>query len=248
MITALLAVFLAAHVVLLGWSFQFLARIRHQLPAAHADALATKVGDGLGLGPHSPRLWILRLLLAGMIYDNLILTLGNVGVGSSWYVAATTGRFVLHAVVLPLLIPFGLSAMRACAVPIAERRGFALGCWAIAAAAWAYGLRFDVGELGLAPVEVLGHLRLASVATLPPLGTIAVNLLLVPMAFLIWRQTGRPPMLIATLFMLLVNDAVGSRDWGYVAGNGAEVVFATGLMLTERFILLQTGLDPRETR
>ena len=211
MITALLAGYLIAHLALLAWSFRF-------------------------GGPASPRLWILRLMLAGMIYDNLILALGNAGVGSAWYLTATTGRFVLHAVVLPCLIPFALSAMRACAVPIAERRGFVVGCWAIAAAAWCYGLWFDVGGLRLAPEAVLGHLRLTSVSEVPPLGTIAVNLLLVPMAYLIWRQVGWSLMLIATLFILLLNGGTGGQRWGYLAGNGAEVAFVLCLLLTERFI------------
>ena len=216
MVTALLVGYLAAHLALLAWSCRL---------------------DG----PPSLRLVILRLLLAGMIYDNLMLTLGNAGVGSAWYAAASSGRFVLHAILLPLLIPFALSALRACAVPIAERRGLVLACWAVAAAAWAYGLWFDVGGLALTPAEALGHLRLTSAAALPPLGTIAVNLLLALLAYLLWRSADWPLLLIASLLMLLLNGAVGGRDWGYLAGNGAEVAFMLCLLLTERFVIGQAG-------
>ena len=212
MVTALLAGFIGAHLALLAWSLRF-------------DS------------PASSRLWILRLMLAGMIYDNLMLALGNAGVGSSWYVSATASRFLLHALLLPLLIPFALSAMRACAIPIAGRRGFVLGCWAIAAAAWWYGFAYDVGGLALTPQEVLGHHRLTSAAALPPLGTITVNLALLPMAYLIWRRAGWPLFFGAALFILLLNGSTGGRSWGYLAGNGAEVVFVYCLLLTERYVI-----------
>ena len=199
----------AAHATLLGWSF----------------ALA---------GGDAPRLWIPRLLLAGMIYDNLVLTLGNAGVGSAWYAAASSGRFVLHAALLPLLVPYALAALRAAAVPLAQRGWFVAGCWLVAMTAWGYGFLHDVGRLELAVEEVFGHLRLANSAPLPPLGTIAVNLLLVVLAFALWRHARRPLLLVGALFILLVNAAVGARPWGYLAGNGAEVVFMLCLLVAEQ--------------
>jgi len=210
-ITFIVAIFAAAHVALLIWSFRLAS-------------------------PTSARLWIIRLLLAGMIYDNLMLALGNIGVGSGWYAAASTGRFVLHAALLPLLIPFALSAMRACEVALASRRAFVLFCWLVAVAAWCYGFWHDVGQLVLVPHEVMGHLRLTSAAELPPFGTIAVNLLLLPLAYLIWRRAGSPWLLAGASFILIVNGAVGAQPWGFVAGNGTEMLFVLCLLLTERFV------------
>ncbi len=203
--------FAAAQLALLGWSF----RIAH---------------------PASPRLWMLRFILLGMIYDNLMLTLGKVGLGNSWYFGASFGRFVLHAAALPLLIPFALSALRAAAVPIASQREFTSCCWLVAIFAWCYGLWFDVGQLELVRVEVFGHGRLTSLSEIPPLGTIAVNLLLIPLGFILWRRTGWPGLFGGALFVLLVNLAAGGQPWGYLAGNGAEVIFALSLLFTERFL------------
>ena len=212
MISATLGALAAAHLSLLGWSFGFRR-------------------------PASSRLWILRFMLAGMIYDNLVLTLGNVGVGAAWYAGASTGRFVLHAAALPLLIPFALSALRAAAVPLARRRAVTAGCWLVALTAWCWGFWHDVGRLELVAAEALGHQRLTSLSGLPPLGTIAVNLLLVPLAFVLWRRTGWPLLLAGALFILLVNAGAGARPWGYLAGNGAEVAFILCLLLTERFLI-----------
>ena len=212
MIAATLGAFAAAHLALLGWSFTFRR-------------------------PASARLWILRFLLAGMIYDNLVLALGDAGAGAPWYAAASTGRFVLHAAALPLLIPFALSAMRAAAIPLARRPGVTAGCWLAALAAWSYGFWHDVGRLELVAAEALGHQRLTSLSGLPPLGTIAVNLLLIVLAFILWRRTGWLPLLAGALFILIVNAGTGARPWGFLAGNGAEVVFILCLLATERFLI-----------
>ena len=212
MIAAAFALCLLIHLGFLAWSFAF--------PR-----------------PASARLWFLRLMLFGMAYDNLVLALGNVGAGASWYAAASHARFALHAAILPLLIPFALSAMRACAIPFAGRRGVAACCWLVVAAAWSYGLWQDLGGLELKPREVFGHLRLASADALPPLATIGANLLAMLCAFFVWRRAGWSPFFLGSLFIFLVNGATGGLPWSILAGNGAEVAFALCLLLTERFLL-----------
>lgn len=234
MVVAILSTYLVMHLALLGWSFTFVR-------------------------PASPRLWILRLLLGGMVYDNLTLLLGgmiydnltptggDLAIVSPWYLTfsiwystASIWRFVLHAALLPLLVPFALSALRASGAPIARRPWFVAGCWLIALGAWCYGFWYDLG--GLALQTVLGHQRYVAFSALPPFGTIAVNLLLIPLAFILWRRSGWYLMLFGALFILLVNGALGSQPWGFIAGNGAEVVFILCLLLTERFLV--RGQEP----
>ncbi len=86
-------------------------------------------------------------------------------------------------------------------------------------------------------MEVFGHLRLTSLSELPPLGTIAVNLMLIPLGFILWRRTGWPLLFGGALFILLVNGTAAAEPWGYLAGNGAGVVFILCLLLTERFLI-----------
>ena len=186
--------------------------------------------------PGSLRLWFLRLLLLSMAYDNLVLALGGLGGVSFWYAGATWLRFALHALVLPLLIPFALSAMRVCGAPLAGRRSFVVCLWLFTGAAWCYGLGYDLMGLELAPKEALGHARLASVSATPPLATIAVNLLFLGLAASVWRRAGWSAAFLGGLFILAVNGAVGARPWGLLAGNGAELAFVFSLLLTERFL------------
>ena len=187
--------------------------------------------------PATARLWILRLLLFGMVWDNLMLALGNIGVGSPWYAAASELRFVLHALVLPLLIPFAVSVMRASGITYAARPWFAVCCWLCAGAAWWYGLWHDVCGLQLTAQEVQGHMRLTSASAAPPWGTIGVNFLLLAMGWAVWRRSGWSLLLFGALFILLLSGGVGGQPWGYVAGNGGELLFVLCLLLTERFVL-----------
>jgi hypothetical protein len=212
MILYALVVYLLFQLAFLAWSFSF---------------------EGVA----SARLWFLRIMLIGMAYDNLILILGNVGVGSDWYLVANYPRFILHAAVLPFLTLFTLSALQVCEVPLARKQAFVQFCWAFTAAAWVYGVWHEVFLLELEPVETMGHMRLVSVSKIPPLATIATNILILPLAFLLWRRVGWYVFFLGALFIFLLNGSTGSRPWGFIVGNGAEVIFICCLLITERFLI-----------
>ena len=61
--------------------------------------------------------------------------------------------------------------------------------------------------------------------------------MLIALGFILWRRTGWPLLFGGPLFILLVNGAAAARPWGYLAGNGAEVVSILCLLLTERFLI-----------
>jgi hypothetical protein len=221
MVSSALSVFLLIHLTFLAWTFTFTDR-------------------------PSWRLWFLRVMLFGMAYDNLILALGNIGVGMDWYIAANYPRYILHAAVLPFLTLFSLSALQVCDVPLGRRRGFVKFCWVFTAIAWVYGVWHEVLLLELVPLEIMDHLRLVGVSKMPPLATIATNLLILPMAFLLWRQTGWYLFFAGALFIFLLNGSTGAQPWGFIAGNGAEVIFICCLLITERFLIRTNEAGPHE--
>ena len=216
MVITALAVYFLIHSTFLAWSFTF---------------------DG----PTSPRLWFLRALLLGMAYDNLVLMLGNMGVGADWYEAANYPRFVLHAGVLPFLTIFSLSTMQVCDIALARRPAFVGFCWVFTLVALGYGLWHEVLLLELEPTEVMGHMRLVSTSDLPPLATIATNLLILPMALSLWRRADWPVFFLGALFIFILNGGTGAQPWGFIAGNGGEVIFVCCLLLTERFLIRRLG-------
>jgi len=183
------------------------------------------------------RLWFLRALLFGVFYDNLVTALGNVLIDSSWYEAANVPRFFLHAAILPFLVPFASSVMGEAGVAVAGSRAFQTLCLVFVFGALAFGLYHEVYLLELEPDPALGVAKLGSTADAPPWATIAANLVILPMAAAVWRKSGWPWMFLGTLFILLVNGAAGSSDWGFLAGNFAEIVFIGSLLMTENHLL-----------
>ena len=180
------------------------------------------------------RQWFLRIMLLGTLYDNVVVAMAPAWLGSAGYEVANIPRFFIHAAVIPFLALFALSVMGSAGVKLAFNRLFrAFGCLFVLAAL-CFGLWHEVWLLELAPKTDLGFTRLSSAATLPPLATIFSNLLVLPMAALVWRQSGWSWFFLGALFIFLVNGAGASQPWGFLAGNGAECLFLLCLLATER--------------
>ncbi|MCB1695435.1 MAG: hypothetical protein H6984_05455 [Pseudomonadales bacterium] len=179
-------------------------------------------------------LWLLRFLLLGMCYDNLVQGSGNWFIDAPWYAAANVPRFVLHASVLPFLTLFGLSVMRAAGVALARKPMVVGFCWLFTLAALGWGLYHEVYLLQLGPRPALGVMKLGSVSSLPPVATILTSALALPIAAAVWKASGWQWFFLGALLIFVVNGATGARPWGFLAGNCAELVFIVSLLATER--------------
>ena len=109
----------------------------------------------------APRLWLLRFMLFGMFYDNLIQGIGNWFIEASWYEAANVPRFVLHAGVLPFLTLFGLSVMRSAGIKLASNTLLLGFCWVFTVCGIAWGLYHEVVMLELETREVMGVMKMS---------------------------------------------------------------------------------------
>ncbi len=183
---------------------------------------------------HSPRLWLLRFMLLGMGYDNLVQGLGNWFIDAAWYPPANVPRFVLHAAVLPWLTLFSLSVMRAAGVGLGKNPLFAGFCWLFTLGALGWGLYHEVYLLELGPKHAMGVKKLGSLSPLPPIATILTNILVLPMAAAVWKASGWKWFFLGALFIFLLNGATGAKPWGFLVGNFAEVVFILCLLATHR--------------
>ena len=183
---------------------------------------------------HNPaRIWLLRLLLLGMCYDNIVQGVGVWFIDTPWYEGANVPRFVLHAAVLPFLTIFALSVMRDAGVALARRAGFFAFCWLFTVACLGWGLYHEVFLLQLGPRSVAGVVKLGSVSSLPPVATILTSALLLPMAALVWKCSGWRWFFLGSLFIFLVNGSTGGQPWAFLAGNFAELVFIVSLLATD---------------
>jgi hypothetical protein len=177
---------------------------------------------------------VLRFLLFGMFYATWIQGVGNGYIDASWYEAANIPRFVLHVCVLPFLTIFALATMRAAGVGVAQTLPLTVFCWIFTAAALAWGFYHEVMQLQLAPKPALGVMKLGSVSSLPPIATIATNILILPMAAAIWKVSGWKWFFLGGAFILVLNGATGAQPWGFLVGNFAELIFMLCLLATQR--------------
>lgn len=180
------------------------------------------------------RLWLLRFMLFGMFYDNLVQGIGNWFIDASWYEAANVPRFVLHSAVLPFLTLFALSIMRAAGVKLATNPVVTGFCVLFTAGALGWGLYHEVYMLELGLKSAMGVMKMGSLSGLPPIATILTNILVLPMAAAVWKVSGWKWFFLGALFIFLLNGATGAQPWGFLVGNFAEVVFVLCLLATHR--------------
>lgn len=106
MVSSALSVFFLMHLAFLAWSFTF-------------------------SGQAPMRLLFLRCFLIALCYDNLVLILGDMGIGTRWYEFANLLRYGMRAAVIPFLTIFTLSVAQNCRVAFALNPVFARFCWTL---------------------------------------------------------------------------------------------------------------------
>lgn len=208
MITAVLATYAVMHLVM------FVGSLRWPSPA-------------------TPTLWWLRVMLLAMMYDNTMMAMGNHWVGSPLYETLNWPRYLAHVVLLPFMTLFVLTMLRRHRMAFAFHPAVVGVAVLMTAGALVYGVVVDLLPLQLEVAEVYGHSRLVSVDKIPPYATIATNAVLLPLTALLWRGGGGGALFAGALFIFIVNGTTGAQPWGFMAGNGAEVVFVFAMLGAE---------------
>ncbi|WP_101757812.1 hypothetical protein [Oceanicoccus sp. KOV_DT_Chl] len=182
----------------------------------------------------SPRLWLLRLMMFGMCYDNVMQAIGNWAIETQWYLPMSYPRWALHVMVLPFLTMFGVSIMALAGIRLGTNKLLINLVWVIIALSIVYGVWSDVINQQLMVVEPLGVTKYTSAHSAPPYPTLFANAAVVAMSIAIWRVSGWPWLFAGALFIFLVNGSTAGQEWSFLSGNMAEVVFMFALLNTER--------------
>ena len=175
---------------------------------------------------------LICVLLLGLLLDNTILALSLVAFDWPGYAALGGLRYVVHVLVLPPVVLAGIELLRRAGVDWAgSRTGFYAGL-AFVAAAIAYGLLTELVGLELEVTTLWEHRRYVSVDAMPPIATILTNVVIIVLAAILWRRSGWPWLFAGALLIFVINAALGSREFGIVAGNLAEVAFVLAWVTT----------------
>jgi hypothetical protein len=185
----------------------------------------------LALVRRSPYIWPAAAVAAGLVYDNGIVALGSTIGAGDLLLALNLPRFVVHALVTPLLIVFAAGAARDSGLAWARPRAVRAGFWLLAAALIVYGIVTELVGLTLVPGhegDALRYSAAESAVPVPAVTTVLV-LLLVGAALLVRARSGW--MLLGAAVMFAAS-AVPTAP--LAVGNLGEVALIAGLALTAR--------------
>lgn len=172
--------------------------------------------------------------LSGLMYDALIIAIGQqIGVGPMLEVLSK-GRYLFHAVETPLWIVVAFGYARRAGVHWAWATLGRVAIWSAAFALSVYGYVTRFVGLELVPVEFAGTLRyVEAVSNGPPLGAIVTIVLVGVAGGFVWPRLKWPWMLGGAVVMFL-GAAVPTSLVGPVVASGAEVIMALSLLATEQ--------------
>jgi hypothetical protein len=207
----LFAGFAAAHAVLLGWGVVLVRR--------H------------GLRPSAD---VVLLVAAALIYDNAVLAAGGlIGEGTPLE-TLSAGRYLLHALLTPLLVVFALDAAARAGLRAARTRTAGRLTAVLYLGLVAVELGTHVVGLVLHPRRQYGVLSYAAEETAsgPPLMVLGVSaVLLVAAAVVWWKQ--RWPWFLVGVVLMTVGGAVPLPLGSAAVTNAFELVLLTALLATK---------------
>lgn len=176
------------------------------------------------------------LTCAALVWDNGVIALGAAIGEGTLLEALNTPRFVLHALLTPLLVVWALTAAERAGVRAASRPPLRIAAGVLTLLLIVAGTAHDIVGLSLSPEEWHGVLRYANDAPSPvgPLPAIVTGLVVLGAGIAVWRRTGFAPLAVTAAVMVVVSGAAAGIP---VLGNAGEVVLATGFLLTVRRFL-----------
>lgn len=174
---------------------------------------------------------LLLVVLAGLIYDNLIISIGNfIGEGELLEFLNKL-RFLFHTLFTPLLVVVAVELANYAGVtwfgsPIV--RGIA---WLIAIGLIEFEFRKKFLTLKLESTTFAGTLRYREAEGGLPMAAILTIALVAVIGIIIWQTMQCPWVFVGAVIMFL-GSAVPTRLVGQVLGSGVEIVLVLSLLAT----------------
>lgn len=180
----------------------------------------------------SIRLLLILLPIAGLIYDNAVIAVGVIVGEGSLLEMMNNGRYLLHAIITPMLIMAAVDLARRAGVGLANNRIVYTIFGLLTVGLMAFGL-LEWQHMVFAPERYAGSLRYVDVAVAgPPIPAIVTIFVILGWSIGIWRSLRWPWLFVGALVMFL-GSAIPPSVVGPAVGSGAEVVLLASLLATE---------------
>lgn len=171
---------------------------------------------------------LVGLVTLGLVYDNGMVAIGRFIGEGPLLEALNWPRFLVHALVTPVLVIVAVGMARRCGAAWARKRWVhALFCL-VAVALMVYGFVTEVVGLELEVVRDGDAVRYSATETGPPIPSIVAIVVLIAVGIAVWRRGGYW-MAIGSAIMFV---AAGIPSLPLVLANTGEVALIVGLVLT----------------
>ena len=195
---------------------------------------------------HAPGAGIVAMIAAGLIYDNLIVSLGTtIGAGATLQLLSWP-RFAMHALLTPFMMIAVLQFATAAGIGWASDKRVRIGVWILVGAMIVEGSLQHLIGLQTFPACFDGILRYTSnlypshfctpdaqavQGSGPPIPAIVGNFLSLIVGFALWRRAGWPWLMVGALVMF-VAAGVPMSGFGMAPSNAGEVILQTAFAAT----------------
>jgi len=180
---------------------------------------------------------ILFLVLAGLLYDNLIIAIGSFIGENSLLKLLSAGRFYIHAFFTPTMIIFGFGVLRKAGVKWALGKTAHIIFCVFTTLLIALGVYTDILQLDLQTKVVGDTLRYVNEGGIkgPPIPAILTITFLIVAGISLWRSTGWMWLAIGSILMFIA-AGMGMGDLFYI-GNLGEVILSFANVYTAKKFL-----------
>lgn len=174
---------------------------------------------------------IAALVIFGLFYDNLIVGIGGlIGAGETLQ-QLNAWRFILHALVTPLLIMFAVATAHRLGIGWAQNRmSFAI-LGVLTVLLIGLGVYEDIFNLSLKLEPAWDTLRYVNGNSAgPPIPSIVTVLVMIVVGGFVWRRHKFAVLFIGAVLMFILAGAGASILW---LSNVGEVLFAGAILWTD---------------
>lgn len=180
---------------------------------------------------------ILMLVLAGLVYDNLIILIGDWIQLGTRLETLNKGRYWCHGLLSPLLLIVAVQALHVTQVSW-DQPAWSNGlAWSLTFGLILIEVVTRMVKLHLKPVQFAGTLRYKEVVPSRELPVILVILLVGAIGAVVWQQLGWSWMFWGAVIMMLGSAVPTTTKAGPSVGSGVEVIFGWSLVATQLLIL-----------
>jgi hypothetical protein len=178
------------------------------------------------------------IVIAGIIYDNLIIGFGSFIGEGELLKALNVPRFAIHAFFTPMIMIFAFGVARRCGVGFAQSRKWHIAICVFTSVMILFGIYEELIKMNLVLKVEDGTMRYKNDPSAPPIPAILTIVVSIILGIFVWIKTKKPWYFLGSLLMFVFAPMAAKFVW---AGNLGEIFMNLGGVFGEKTAQNQVG-------